>query len=406
MEKGELPEGWEWSNLGRIGKIISGVSYKAEEAIYQPSEHFVPIIRANNINGNLNFDDLVFVPQERVAKEQYIKNQDIVIAMSSGSKSIVGKSAQVKGDFKGSFGAFCAVFRCNDNVDKKYVGYFFQTPHYRNLISHSSRGININNLRKESIRSINIPLPPLPVQRRIVEILEQVDALRHLRAQADAETQTLLQSVFYEMFGDPVRNEKGWEVRKIEDLCSVVTDGEHITPIRKSLGIYLLSARNIQNHKIDLSDVDFIDNEEYNRISQRIKPKRSDILLSCSGTIGRVAQIKTEEKYQLVRSVALLRPIEHLINPTYLEYSFDTHFLKNQIQKNVHQSSQGNLFQGKIKQLNVIVPPMNLQIRFARIIQKVEDLQANQKESNEVIMHLFDGLMTGLFKGVYFSKVS
>lgn len=391
MERRELPEGWEWRSLGDETELIMGQSPPGSS--YNERGDGIPFLQ-----GNAEFGDFFPTHKKYTSNPSKIARRGTILI---SVRAPVGDINIANVDYCIGRGLASISLK---NGENKYLFYLLKS--LKPLIESKGTGSTFKAISKAIINEIEIPLPPLPVQRRIVEILEQADALRHLRAQADAEMQKLLQSVFYEMFGDPVRNEKGWEIRKIEDLCSVVTDGEHITPIRKDLGIYLLSARNIQNHKIALSDVDFIDNEEYNRISQRIKPKRSDILLSCSGTIGRVAQIKTEEKFQLVRSVALLRPIEHLINPTYLEYSFDTHFLKNQIQKNVHQSSQGNLFQGKIKQLKVIVPPMNLQIHFARITQKVESVQANQKESHEEIFHLFDGLMTGLFKGEYLTKVT
>ena len=68
------------------------------------------------------------------------------------------------------------------------------------------------------------------------------------------------------MFGDPVSNEKGWEKRIYEDICLVITDGEHNTPKRESIGILLLSARNIHNHRLELKDVDYIGEDEFNRI--------------------------------------------------------------------------------------------------------------------------------------------
>lgn len=412
MQKRELPEGWEsctlLSAVGGDEQLIVSGPFGSNLKVEHYCDQGVPIVRLQNIgNGEFLNKDIKYISQEKAKELQYHSFQSGDLILTKLGEPI-GKTCLIP-DYLGNGIVVSDVVRIrngNSDLSSKYLMYLLNSTIVSNQLNNRVFGTTRQRVNLDDVRELKIPLPPLPVQRRIVEILEQADALRHLRTEADAETQKLLQSVFYEMFGDPVRNEKGWEIRKIEDLCSVVTDGEHITPIRKDLGIYLLSARNIQNHKIALSDVDFIDNEEYNRISQRIKPKRSDILLSCSGTIGRVAQIKTEEKFQLVRSVALLRPIEHLINPTYLEYSFDTHFLKNQIQKNVHQSSQGNLFQGKIKQLKVIVPPMNLQIHFARITQKVESVQANQKESHEEIFHLFDGLMTGLFKGEYLTKVT
>lgn len=399
MEERELPEGWEWKRLGDIGKIISGVTYKSEEASDEPIENYIPILRAMNINGELIFNNLVFVPSERVSKQQFIRVDDIVIAMSSGSKAIVGKTAQAKEDFHGSFGAFCAVFRCNEHIDKKYVGLFFQTSKYRTLISHLSRGANINNLRKENFKSMLIALPPLPIQHQIVAVLEQAEAVKRQRKEADALTGALLQSVFYKIFGDPENNERGWDYAQLEELCSVITDGEHVTPRRTNSGIFLLSARNIQNHYISTSNVDFIDEEEYTRLSKHLIPKNGDVLVSCSGSVGRVTRVNVDYKFQLVRSVALMRPIVEKVDPIYLEYSFETQFMKNQLSSCVHQSSQANLFQGMIRKLKIPLPPLALQQQFARVVQDVERIREQQVASGRQIEGLCEGLMVRAFAG-------
>lgn len=178
-------------------------------------------------------------------------------------------------------------------------------------------------------------------------------------------------SRFIELFGDPVQNPKNWEIRRYEDISLIITDGEHSTPKRVSeKGIYLLSARNILNHSLQLDDVDFIDEIEYNRIAKRIVPKEKDLLISCSGSIGRICVVPKNLKFQMVRSVALLR-LKHFINPIYMEYLFTTKYTKNQIKKLATMSSQANLFQGKIKKLTAIIPPIEIQNDFADFVQQI-----------------------------------
>ncbi|WP_409024763.1 restriction endonuclease subunit S [Flectobacillus sp. BAB-3569] len=95
-----------------------------------------------------------------------------MIAMSSGSKHLVGKSAQSKGHYEGSFGAFCSVFRPNENLSGNYISYFFQSNDFRKNISEISKGSNINNLKREHILDFVFPIPPLPIQRAIVSKIE------------------------------------------------------------------------------------------------------------------------------------------------------------------------------------------------------------------------------------------
>jgi type I restriction enzyme S subunit len=147
-----LLDGWAWTKVKEVAEFIRGVSYKKSESSKTRKEDSAPILRANNINRQLNYADLVYVPRERIKDEQFIKAFDIVIAMSSGSKNLVGKAAQSHQDYHGGFGTFCGLIRVSPQLDRKFIGLFFQSPGYRNKISRLSSGMNINNLRGEHIR--------------------------------------------------------------------------------------------------------------------------------------------------------------------------------------------------------------------------------------------------------------
>ena len=113
-------------------------------------------------------------------------------------------------------------------------------------------------------------------------------------------------------------NPKGWRKTTFEEIAELITDGEHATPRRVEQGIYLLSARNVLDHELSFETVDYIDQEEYDRISKRLVPRAGDVLISCSGTVGRVCVVPENLKFQMVRSVALVRFKED-INPVFME---------------------------------------------------------------------------------------
>ena len=177
--------------LGDLISVVRGVSYKKTDARYMAEEGLVPIIRATNIEQELNFDNLVYVPGRYVKQEQFLRLGDIVIAASSGSRSVVGKAAHLKREWPGSFGAFCLGLRPEASTDDRYIAWFTQSEEYRNRVSTLATGTNINNLKREHIEETPIPLPPLAEQHRIVAEIEtqftrldaSVDALR--RAQAN-----------------------------------------------------------------------------------------------------------------------------------------------------------------------------------------------------------------------------
>ncbi len=200
----DLPNGWVWTQIKEVAEFIRGVSYRKNESSKTPKTGYLPILRANNINVQLNYEDLVYVQQGRVKAEQFIKAFDIIIAMSSGSKHLVGKAAQAHQDFKGSFGTFCGLVRISSEVNRKFIGLFFQSPIYRNEISRLSLGININNLRREHIETMFVPLPSLPEQRRIVSEVEHhlsiVDEVEATLAAESRRAERLRQSILKHAF--------------------------------------------------------------------------------------------------------------------------------------------------------------------------------------------------------------
>ena len=200
----ELPDGWAWTTVKEIAKFIRGVSYKKSESSKTRKEDFVPILRANNINRQLNYADLVYVPREKIKDEQFVKAFDIIIAMSSGSKNLVGKAAQSHQDYHGGFGTFCGLVRVSPQLNRQFIGLFFQSPDYRNKIFRLSSGMNINNLRGEHIESMSVPIPSLPEQHRIVAKIEElftkldagINALHKAQSQLKRYRQSVLKAAF------------------------------------------------------------------------------------------------------------------------------------------------------------------------------------------------------------------
>ena len=159
-----LPKHWKVASLGELGNLVRGVTYKRQETTDTSSSGYLPILRATNIQDRqlLLEEELVFVNSEKVSESQLLRSGDVIIAMSSGSKSVVGKAAQLNVDWEGSFGAFCAVFRHNSTIEPFFIGQVFQTKRYREHLLKEARGTNINNLSKGHILDYQFPLPLYP----------------------------------------------------------------------------------------------------------------------------------------------------------------------------------------------------------------------------------------------------
>ena len=170
----------------------------------------------------------------------------------------------------------------------------------------------------------------------------------------------------------PYQIPNNWKWSNIQNISLKVTDGEHKTPIRSDKGYYLLSARNVTNEGIKLDKVDYVLEEEYTRIRKRCDPEIGDILISCSGSVGRVAIVDSNE-YVMVRSVALIKHKQDCLSSSFLAYVLRSPFVQYQIKNKSRTTAQSNLFLGKINEILIPLPPLPEQ---HRIVAKVDRLMA------------------------------
>ena len=202
--------------LGNLIEQVRGVSYKPEDLHATLNENSVVLLRANNIkDGQLNFDDVVYVDKKKVSEKQFLKTGDILICASSGSKELVGKAAYVECDLPMTFGAFCKVVRPKIECPK-YIGHFFNSPYYRERISNSAAGANINNIRNEHIDVLEIAWPSLEEQRDAVDVLDKVSVLIALRKEQLTKLDQLVKFRFIELFGDPITNSNNLPTERME----------------------------------------------------------------------------------------------------------------------------------------------------------------------------------------------
>ena len=273
--------------------------------------------------------------------------------------------------------------------------YLYYVVSYKHLEKYFT-GATIPHIYFKDYKNEKFNLDSLDMQKKIVDILSKCEGIIKSRNKELELLDELVKARFVEMFGDLRKNTKGWKVKKFEEITNLITDGEHTTPKRVENGIYLLSARNILNHSIQLEDVDYINQEEYERITKRVIPQEGDVLISCSGTVGRCCSVPLGLKFQMVRSVALLR-FKKSINPVFAEYMITSDYLQEQINKSKTVSSQANLFQGKIKTLNGFVPPIELQNQFSDFVKKIDKSKVAIKKSLDETQILFDSLMQKYF---------
>ena len=345
------------ARLGDLATYINGYAFKPADW----GDTGLPIIRIQDLTGNsyqLNRYDGEY--PERIE----VNDGDVLISWSASLGVYVwqrGKALLNQHIFKVVFDKL--------PVSKEY--FVFAVEHKLAEMESKTHGATMKHIVKKDFDGTTIPYPSIEKQAEIADHLRRITSLIDKQTEQLLVLDQLVKSRFIELFGDPKQNPKGYPVKEFDEISVLITDGEHATPRRTDKGIYLLSARNILNHALQLDDVDYIDEEEYTRIARRVVPQAGDVLISCSGSIGRCCVVPEELRFQMVRSAALIR-FDDTIKPVFAEWLITSDELQRQISMSATQSSQANLFQGKIRKLRGYVPPMELQNQFAAFVEQTD----------------------------------
>ena len=370
-----------------LATLIRGVSYDKSVVSTSEREGYIPILRANNIQNSLVLNDLVYVPNDFVKEEQMICEGDIVLAMSSGSKDLVGKSAQADKDINAAFGTFCGLIRAKEIVDSKFLGLYFQTQEYRNFVSYQSQGVNICNLKKKDIESLQIPLPPLTTQRAIVTRIETLfaeldKAVQHLRS-AQQQIKTYRQAALNHW----LNNDDGkWEMVKLGEVLQKIEAGKSFrcnekVPALHEKGIVKISAVTWGEFLEDECKT-IINEDLYN---PQFAIHKGDLLISRANTIqlvGNCVLVRKEPKRNIMLSDKVLRlVISDNADSDFILYSLRTSKSRTQIQNmsTGNQDSMRNIGQDRIKKIEIPLPPLTEQ---QRIVKEIES-RLSQAEAAE-----------------------
>jgi type I restriction enzyme S subunit len=282
-ERRTLPEGWEWEKMGNVAEYINGRAFKPTEW----DESGKPIIRIQNLTDESNSFNYF---NGECEQKHCIKNGDILISWSAS----LGVFVWNRNDAVLNQHIFKAI-PSETIIDRNFFVFVART--VIEEMGRKTHGSTMKHIVKSEFNNIKIPLPPLPIQRRIVSILEKAEETKKLRAQADELMDRLLQSVFLEMFGDPVRNPKGWDIVTLNNVCDKITDGTHQRPTYIEKGVPFLSVKDITKGYLDLSDLKYISLEEHKKLIRRCKPEEGDILYTKVGVnygIAELVSINTE----------------------------------------------------------------------------------------------------------------
>ena len=215
-------------------------------------------------------------------------------------------------------------FKKKSSVSSDYVEYCFKSPYVKRQIASKADGATVGTYTITNAKETKIPLPPLEQQQQITAILDAADELRQKDKALIAKYDELTQSLFLDMFGDPVTNPKKWKSVKLESVCGKITDGTHKTPIYKDSGVIFLSAKNIKKYELNCDSPKYISKEEHALLSKRCNVEKDDILITKSGSLGMAAMVGFDFEFSIFESLALLKYIRESIDGKFLLYYLNT----------------------------------------------------------------------------------
>ena len=359
--------------IQEVANQVRGVSYKPDDLHDSLNDSSVILLRANNIDdGKINFDDVVYVDKSKVSKEQYLKRGDILVCASSGSKQLVGKAASVDFETECTFGAFCKVVRPQEEF-ARYLGKYFQSNTYRSKISAVAIGANINNIRNEHIDTLDLRVYDEAKNEEIVHVISCVQSIIEHRKQEIKKLDELIKARFVEMFGDPIKNPKGWEVVTIGDVVTEVRYGTSKPAVEGGKYPYLRMNNLTVDGHLDLNDLKYIDISDDE--IEKCVVRKGDVLFNRTNSIelvGKTAVFDLSEDMVIAGYIIRVRLNERLL-PEILSQYMNLEALKDILRSMAKGAvNQANINAQELQNIKVYVPDMELQKQFIEIKEQVD----------------------------------
>ena len=295
---------------------------------------------------------------------------------------------------------FAGVKFCKE-IYSDYVKFFFLTKIFNEKKDKFSTGSTQSGINNSFISKIKISLPfskgkpDLEEQERIVEILEKAKKQKERAKKTNDLLDEYLKSIFNEMFYN-----KGFEKIELDKFCNEITDGSHRTPKLLSKGYPFLTVANMGERDFNYIDVKKISKEEYlDLVKNGCRPEKGDVLFSKDGTVGKVMRINETKDQVVLSSIAILKPDHEKVDSVYLESALKTDNVLKQAVDRKSGSAIRRIIIHQLKQVRVILPPLPLQQKFAKIVEQVEKIKENVKKTKLNSEELFDSLINKAFKG-------
>ena len=264
---------------------------------------------------------------------------------------------------------------------------------------NSGSGSTVGTFTISRAKNTRVPLPSLKEQKRIAAILDAADALRAKRRETLAQLDTLLQSTFLEMFGDPVTNPKGWPKARLNDVSDRIIDCPHSTPKWSQSGVICLRTSNLGKGEWNWADTRFVTEADYQKRTKRSEIEPNDIILSREGTIGVMALVSRGMRVCMGQRLVQIRVAPEQIAPKYLLHLLLHDLDPERIGRLMAGSTSKHLNVKELRSLPILVPPLPVQDEFSTIASAIEQQKSRLRAHLDELDTLFGSLQARAFAG-------
>ena len=304
---------------------------------------------------------------------------------------------------------FCVLRPKQGKLVGRYLYHWVQSPQFVEEMVKFATGANYPAVSDRIIKDSQIPLPLLEEQKRIAAILDKAAAIRRKRLQAIKFADDFLHALFLDMFGDPVINPKGWEVKKLKEISTNILSGT--TPkggkqVYVEEGVIFFRSQNVWRNRLLLDDVTYIDNETHLKM-KKSSLKNKDILMTKTGRIntensslGRAAMFLGKNNSANINGHVYLIRLQKTIIHEYVLYILTTDEYREYIRRVcVGGIDKRQINKEHLEEFPIIFPPLDLQNRFATIVELVEQQKARLRGHLAELDILFASLTQHAFRG-------
>lgn len=398
---------WGMVMLGDMCQFINGDRGKNYPSAKDFVSEGIPFVNAGHIvNNEIDFSSMNYINVDSFNKlgSGKLQENDIIFCL----RGSLGKHAIVSIE-RGAIASSLVILRKKtERLHNKYLSYSIISKGFNRQLSIANNGSSQPNLSAASVKKFEIPLPPLETQKQIAKTLDTTAELLAMRKQQLAELDNLIKSTFYNMFGDPVANGKGWGIRKLKDITVSIQSGN--TPkggeqVYVDSGIMFFRSQNVWRNRIEISDIAYID-EKTHRNMGKTSLNHKDILITKTGrfntensSLGRAALFLGEDRSANINGhVYLVRLKEGYV------HEFILHILITDEYKDYIRTvcvggiDKRQINKEHLEEFPIIIPPLSLQNEFTSIVTKIEEQKVLVKNAIDETQMLFDSLMSHYFE--------